>query len=190
MIALGLVVLDKKIFENCILKTYFLTPWPTYATNWNGLNNFERGPPRDHSCEVWSKSNKRFQRRCSLQEIVDGRTDGRTDDGRQTLKDHKSSLSTSCSGELKISQVKILVPVEKKPPVVYIIKNMCSCIFLCEHSYLHCLTILFCHYTIEWLLRFKSRLNTWLVFNLNKSRSEPGNAPRIGIGHREVVCQR
>ena len=24
----------------------------------------------------------------------------------------------------------------------------------------------------------------------NKSRSEPGNAPRIGIGHREVVCQK
>ena len=22
----------------------------------------------------------------------------------------------------------------------------------------------------------------------NKSRSEPGNAPRIGIGHKEVVC--
>jgi len=37
--ALGLVLSDKKIFENCILKTYFLTPWPTYATNWNGLNN-------------------------------------------------------------------------------------------------------------------------------------------------------
>jgi len=33
MKALGLVVSDKKIFENCILKTYFLTPWPTYATN-------------------------------------------------------------------------------------------------------------------------------------------------------------
>ena len=26
--------------------------------------------------------------------------------------------------------------------------------------------------------------------NVNKSRSEPGNAPRIGIGHREVVCQK
>ena len=25
---------------------------------------------------------------------------------------------------------------------------------------------------------------------LNKSRSEPGNAPRIGIGHRTVVCQK
>jgi len=34
MKALGLVVSDKKIFENCLLKTYFLTPWPTYATNW------------------------------------------------------------------------------------------------------------------------------------------------------------
>jgi len=31
-------------------KTYFLTPWPTYATNWNGLNNFDKGTPRDHSC--------------------------------------------------------------------------------------------------------------------------------------------
>ena len=31
----------------------------------------------------------------------------------------------------------------------------------------------------------------WTTLNkLNKSRSEPGNAPRIGIGHREVVCQK
>ena len=97
MKALGLVVSDKKIFENCILKTYFLTPWPTYATNWNGLNNFDRGPPRDHSSEVWSKSNRRYQRRCCLKKLL---TDGRTH-GRRTLKDHKSSLGTSCSGELK-----------------------------------------------------------------------------------------
>jgi len=93
MKALGLVVSDKKIFESCILKTYFLTLWPTYATNWNSLNNFDRGPPRDHSCEVWSKSNKRFQRSCCLKKLLtDGRTDARTDDGRRTLKDHKSSL--------------------------------------------------------------------------------------------------
>jgi len=32
MKALGLVVSDKNIFENCILKTFFLTPWPTSAT--------------------------------------------------------------------------------------------------------------------------------------------------------------
>ena len=98
MKALGLVVLDKKIFENCILKTYFLTPWPTYAFNLNRMNNFDSEPPRSHSCEVWSKSNKRFQRRCCLKKLL---THARTH-GRRTLKDHKSSLSTSCSDELKI----------------------------------------------------------------------------------------
>jgi len=45
MKALGLVVSDKKIFENCMLKTYFLTPWPTYATNQNHLNNLEGDHP-------------------------------------------------------------------------------------------------------------------------------------------------
>jgi len=45
MKALGLVVSDKKIFESSILKTYLLTPWPTYASNWNGVNNFDRDHP-------------------------------------------------------------------------------------------------------------------------------------------------
>jgi len=80
MKALGLVLSDKKFFENCILKTYLLTPLPTYATNWNGLNNFGRGTPRDHSSEVWSKSNERFQRRRCLSKNVDGRRT--TDKGR------------------------------------------------------------------------------------------------------------
>jgi len=70
MNALGLVVSEEKIFENCILKTYFLTLWPTYSTNWNHLNNFGRGPPRDHSCEVWWKSNEWFQRRRCLSKKV------------------------------------------------------------------------------------------------------------------------
>ena len=84
MKALGHVVSDKKIFENCILKTYFLTLWPTYATNWNGLNNFDRGPPRDHSCDVWSKSIKWFQRRCCLKKLLThARTHARTMDDWQ-----------------------------------------------------------------------------------------------------------
>ena len=78
MKALGLVVSDKKIFENCILKTYFLTSWPTYATNWNGMNNFGRGPPRDRFYEVCLKSNERFQRRKCLRKKLT------TDDARRT----------------------------------------------------------------------------------------------------------
>jgi len=85
MKALGLVVSDKKIFEKCILKTYFLTPWLTYATNQNHLNNFGRGPPRDHSCEVWTKSNEWFQRRRCLSKKVYGRRT--THDGRRTTHD-------------------------------------------------------------------------------------------------------
>jgi len=46
-----------------------------------------------------------------FKEIVGGHTDGRTA-GRRTLKDHKSSLSTSCSGELKKSYLRL---VEKYP---------------------------------------------------------------------------
>ena len=85
MKALGLVVSDKKIFENCILKTYFLTLWPTYATKQNYLNNFGRGPPRDHSCEVWSKSNEWFQRRrCLCKKVYARRT---THDARRTTTD-------------------------------------------------------------------------------------------------------
>jgi len=35
-------------------------------------------------------------------------------------------------------------------------------------------------------------IGSWIfsIKLLNKSRSEPGNATRIGIGHREVVCQK
>ena len=45
MKALGLVVSEKKIFGNCVLKTYFLTPRPTYAIILNRLNNSEGNHP-------------------------------------------------------------------------------------------------------------------------------------------------
>ena len=66
MKALGLVVSDKKIFENCI------------------LNNFGRGPPRDHSCEVLSKSNEWFQRRRCLSKKVYARRTTH-DDGQRPV---------------------------------------------------------------------------------------------------------
>jgi len=63
------------------------------------LNNFGRGPPRDPSCEVWSKYNEWFQRRSCLKKLLmHGRTDGRTmDDGRQTMGHHKSSPWALCA---------------------------------------------------------------------------------------------
>ena len=88
-------------FENL-----FFDPVTYLCNQLNGLNNFDRGLPRDHSWEVWSKSNKWFQRRCCLKKLLThARMDRRTDDGRQTMGHHKSSpwaqLSTLCSGELK-----------------------------------------------------------------------------------------
>ena len=68
----------------------FLTPWPTYATNWNSLNTFDRGLPRDHSCEVWSKSNEWFQGRSCLKKL----TDGRTHQSRRTMDNGPSQKLT------------------------------------------------------------------------------------------------
>ena len=59
-------LVKKSIFSSCDLDMQWL----------NHLNNFERGPTKDHSCEVWSNSNQWFRRRCCLK-IVDGRTYGR-----------------------------------------------------------------------------------------------------------------
>jgi len=58
-----------------------------FITNWNGLNNFDRGPDPGIGCEVWSKSNKWFQRRCCLKKLLThGRTDGRTMDNGPSQK--------------------------------------------------------------------------------------------------------
>jgi len=67
-----------------------------HATNQNHLNNFGRGQPRDHSCEVWSKSNEWFQRRRCLSKNVYARRTT-TDKARS----QKLTMSTLCSGELK-----------------------------------------------------------------------------------------
>jgi len=124
MKALDLVVSDKKIFENCILKTYIFNPWPTYTSNWNGLNNFDRGPPRDHSCLVWSKSNKWFQGRCCLKKLLmHGRTDGRwtTDNGPS----QKLTLSTLCLGELKRRKNRIRKGPRERPHVIQLPHDVC-----------------------------------------------------------------
>ena len=68
----------------------------------NYLNNFERGPTKDHSCEVWSKSNKWF-RRCLLKKLfTDEHTHGCMQNERRTKCDHKHSPCHYVTGELKI----------------------------------------------------------------------------------------
>ena len=68
------------------LKTYFVCPRNLLLqTNWNGLNNLDRVTHRDHSCEVWSKSNEWFQRRSRLNENVYARAYALTDDGQRTV---------------------------------------------------------------------------------------------------------
>ena len=64
------------------LKILFLAP-ATYMCNYamdpNHLNNFERGPTKDHFCAVLSKSNQWFWRRCRLKKLF---TDGQMDEGQ------------------------------------------------------------------------------------------------------------
>ena len=46
----------------------------------NYLKEFERGPPKEHSCEIWLKSSQQFLRRSFLKKkFTDARTDERTD---------------------------------------------------------------------------------------------------------------
>ena len=72
----------------------------------NHLNNFERRPTKDHSCEVWSKSNQWFRRRCL--KIVDG-CRRRRSRRRRTVGDHNSSPWAFGSGELKTTNCHLVM---------------------------------------------------------------------------------
>ena len=75
---LGFLVSDKKIF-NFHLEYLFLASLTYYAMDQNHLNNFGRGSPKDHLCEIISKLDLGF-RRCHLSQLL---TDGRTYGGRR-----------------------------------------------------------------------------------------------------------
>ena len=52
--------------KNC-LKNSISLPWePEFLMESNSVNNVHRGPPKEHSCQFWSKLAQRFgRRRCS-----------------------------------------------------------------------------------------------------------------------------
>ena len=67
----------------------------------NHLNNFEREPTKNHSCEVCSKANRWFKMKCRLKTLLtDGRTDKRTQ-ARRTKCDQKSSSCHCFTGKPK-----------------------------------------------------------------------------------------
>jgi len=62
MKALGLVVPDKKVFFNFIFKPFLsYNLHNNYVTNQKHLNNFSRGPHKDHSCEVWFREDDKVK---------------------------------------------------------------------------------------------------------------------------------
>ena len=66
--------------------SYWL-PWqPEFSMEFNFLNNFERGPSKDHSCKVWLQLAQWLRRRCRLNEIVDAARRTTTDAGQWRIR--------------------------------------------------------------------------------------------------------
>ena len=60
----------RRFLKNC-LKNSILLPWqPEFLMESNSVNNFWRGPPKEHSCQVWSKLAQRFGRRRCLKKLL------------------------------------------------------------------------------------------------------------------------
>ena len=54
----------RRFLKNC-LKNEISLPWqPQFLMESNPVNNFWRGPPKEHSCQVWFKLAQCFGRRC------------------------------------------------------------------------------------------------------------------------------
>ena len=62
--------LRRRFFKN-YLKISISLPWqPEFLMESNSVNNFWRGPPKEHSCQVWSKLAQRFGRRRCLKKLL------------------------------------------------------------------------------------------------------------------------
>ena len=70
----------RRFLKNC-LKNSILLPWqPEFLMDSNFVNNFWRGPPKEHSCQVWSKLAQRFGRRRCLKKLLTTHTAWQTTD--------------------------------------------------------------------------------------------------------------
>ena len=60
----------------------------------NLLNNFGRGPPKDHLCEIISKLDEGFRRSCHLSQLL---TDGQTMTDEDQSQKPTLSLGVRCT---------------------------------------------------------------------------------------------
>ena len=63
----------------------------------NDFSNISRRSPKEHFCEIISKSGHWLKRRCRLKKLL---TDRRADDGQISI-----TIVITCSGELKMAVV-------------------------------------------------------------------------------------
>ena len=90
--------LRRRFFKN-YLKNSIPLPWqPEFLMESNSVNNFWRGPPEEHSCQVWSKLAQRFGRRRCLKKLLTRH------DGRRTPHHPKSSPYAQVSLKLILSE--------------------------------------------------------------------------------------
>ena len=61
---------QRRFLQN-FLKNSISLPWqPEFLMESNSVNNFLRGPPKEHSCQVWSQLAQRFGRRRCLKKLL------------------------------------------------------------------------------------------------------------------------
>ena len=96
--------LTRRFLKFALIFSLFAPLWPLCAMDRNHLNNFERGSPKEHSCEVSSNLSQWFRMRCRLKETFtdDGRRTTTDADGRRQTPGHDiSTMGTSCPVVLK-----------------------------------------------------------------------------------------
>ena len=60
----------RRFFKNYLKNSISLLWQPEFLMESNSVNNFWRGPPKEHSCQVWSKLAQWFVRRRCLQKLL------------------------------------------------------------------------------------------------------------------------
>ena len=60
----------RRFLQNCLKHSISLLWQPEFLTESSSVNTFWRGPPKEHSCQVWSKLAQRFGRRRCLKKLL------------------------------------------------------------------------------------------------------------------------